>query len=233
MWLSAALRQASWQESVCRLLFCDGTLRPHKRLLATSGVRFLRGFAVVVIFLAAVAQAQISAPTNVSVSTSAGDRFKWVNGQANISWTPVAGAVDYRVVVDPLYNGYTESFTVSAEVPAAAVNSSFQDFVIEPGKASNSVRVVNGVLRLGLDEWSWTNVTASLDSAPVAVRRIPESIPTAGSNAFIQVDVDCSGAPDISTIPASTPAAVMCGIVVQNAANRLPLLFWGLKRTNA
>lgn len=170
---------------------------------------------------------------NVSVSTSASDRFKWVNGQANISWAPVVGAVDYRVVVDPLYNGYTESFAVSADAPGAAINSTFQDFVIETGKPSNAVRVVNDVLRITLDDWSWTNVTASFSSAPLAFRRIPESIPTAGSNAFIQVDVDCSGAPNISDVPSSTNAAVMCGIIVQNAANRIPLLFWGLKRTNA
>lgn len=161
-------------------------------------------------------------------------RFNWVQGIANVSWSPVSYAVSgYRVSVDPLY-GWRETFSQDASSPASApLESTWRDYIVEPGKPSNVIQVRSGVLQLWLDDGAWVNTTGNLNTAPATFRRIPEGIATASSSSFIQVDVNCTGAPDVRTVPSATPAVVACGIVVWNAANKMPLLFWGLKRTNA
>lgn len=176
-----------------------------------------------------------SAQQAVQVSTEARGRFTWVSGVANVSWTaaPRQPVAYFQVDVAPLTE-YKELFEGDAASPQTApLNSTFRDFVIETGKPSNSVRVAAGSLQLQFDDAAWVNTTGNLATAPAAVRRIPEPIATAGSLPYIQVDVDCSSAPNISLIPSSKPAVAACGIVIINAATRLPLLFWGLKRTNA
>jgi hypothetical protein len=170
--------------------------------------------------LLGVASAQPAAPQNVTVSSTAPDQLKWVNGVVDITWDPVtANAVSgYNVTVAPL--AYMETFEPTSGNPA---DTTLQDFELSPGKSTNAIGVVNNALQLDFDDASWANATMGVMASPAAFRRLPESIASPAAISYMTVDVDCSGAPPSN-------GTVQCGIIVYNAGTRMPLLFWGLRR---
>lgn len=136
-----------------------------------------------------------------------------------VSWPPVR-ADAYNITVVPLTTPLVDPLD-------SLINSTLADAMIVPGKASNSITIGAGALTMTFDSGSWANASAGVFSAPRVVRRMLEAIPATGgnSNSYMQVVVDCSGAP--------TQAAAACGILVYNGANRMPLLFFGLRRNNS
>jgi len=177
-----------------------------------------------VVLLAELATGQ-APPQNVTISSTATDRNKWVHGVVSVSWTPPSGSsvLGYNVSIAPL--AYMETFE-----PVAGTATTLKDYLLLPGKATNAIGIVGGALQLDYDNSfdydnsSWANASMGLMASPAAVRRLPESISTAPGIAYMTVDVDCG------TAAAVTTGTVQCGIVVYNAGTGLPLLFWGLRR---
>lgn len=135
------------------------------------------------------------------------------------------GADRYAITAAPLQNR-------NGAVDVSSTNA-LRDFIFDRGKPNAALLQNAEGLTVLFDDGSWVNATGGLNTAPALLRRLPEPIASAGSNPFIQVDVNCSGAISMLTNSSSRPAAVACGLVVMDGATRMPLLFWGLKRTNA
>jgi len=177
-----------------------------------------------VVLLAELATGQ-APPQNVTISSTATDRNKWVHGVVSVSWTPPSGSsvLGYNVSIAPL--AYMETFEpVAGTGLTATAATTLKDYLLLPGKATNAIGIVGGALQLDYDNSSWANASMGLMASPAAVRRLPESISTAPGIAYMTVDVDCG------TAAAVTTGTVQCGIVVYNAGTGLPLLFWGLRR---